>query len=71
MDTDKSMRAALDAEIDRLEQARALLDCLLAPAELRPGESATPEDLRVRKRPLRSVVARAGTSGIHIAAVIS
>jgi len=26
MDTDKSIRAALDAEIDRLEQARALLD---------------------------------------------
>jgi hypothetical protein len=32
MDTNKSIRAALDAEIDRLEQAKAVLDCHTSPA---------------------------------------
>ena len=42
MDTDKSIRAALDAEIDRLEHARALLGCHTSTARRAAGVSSKP-----------------------------
>jgi hypothetical protein len=47
----------------------AAQQALLEPEAPR-GSSATPADLPVRERP-RSSVAKAGTSGIHIAALVS